>query len=232
MGLTQEAVVMYPGFQTGDIKMAHYAITYTNGAITKPSNDPEWMLLNGASLSTTTYPGLFSLFGYSYGGSGSSFHLPDLTNGRLPITKGLTNFITLGATGGEINHTLTTTEIASHTHSHNLSFAAAIHGHSIASVSLSQTDGNHSHTATNAGASGTVNASAGLTPYTVDVDGANNATSTGTAGAHTHTGSMTINPATSSITTNGGVSNNTGGGGSHNNMQPYIVIGGWLVKFG
>ena len=33
---------------------------------------------NGTSLSTTTYSSLFSVIGYTYGGSGSSFNLPDL----------------------------------------------------------------------------------------------------------------------------------------------------------
>lgn len=33
---------------------------------------------NGASLSTTTYAALFAVIGYTYGGSGASFNLPDL----------------------------------------------------------------------------------------------------------------------------------------------------------
>lgn len=38
-----------------------------------------WALANGASVSTTgTYAGLFAAIGYTYGGSGGSFNLPDL----------------------------------------------------------------------------------------------------------------------------------------------------------
>jgi hypothetical protein len=37
-----------------------------------------WMQCNGASLSTTTFSLLFSKIGYSYGGSGGTFRLPDL----------------------------------------------------------------------------------------------------------------------------------------------------------
>ena len=37
-----------------------------------------WLKANGASLSTTTYAALFSVIGYTFGGSGASFNLPDL----------------------------------------------------------------------------------------------------------------------------------------------------------
>jgi microcystin-dependent protein len=37
-----------------------------------------YLKANGASLSTTTYATLFAVIGYTYGGSGASFTLPDL----------------------------------------------------------------------------------------------------------------------------------------------------------
>jgi microcystin-dependent protein len=37
-----------------------------------------WVAANGASVSTTTYAALFAAIGYTYGGSGGSFNLPDL----------------------------------------------------------------------------------------------------------------------------------------------------------
>lgn len=37
-----------------------------------------WLAANGASVSTTTYASLFAAIGYTYGGSGGSFNLPDL----------------------------------------------------------------------------------------------------------------------------------------------------------
>ena len=46
-----------------------------------------YLLCNGASLSTTTYSALFAILGYTYGGSGASFSLPDL-QGRMPVGKG------------------------------------------------------------------------------------------------------------------------------------------------
>jgi hypothetical protein len=37
-----------------------------------------YLKANGSSLSTTTYATLFAVIGYTYGGSGASFNLPDL----------------------------------------------------------------------------------------------------------------------------------------------------------
>jgi microcystin-dependent protein len=42
-----------------------------------------WLKANGASVSTTTYAGLFASIGYTWGGSGGSFTLPDL-RGEFP----------------------------------------------------------------------------------------------------------------------------------------------------
>lgn len=37
----------------------------------------DYLEMNGASLSTTTYADLFAVIGYTYGGSGASFNIPD-----------------------------------------------------------------------------------------------------------------------------------------------------------
>lgn len=37
-----------------------------------------WLVCDGASLSTSTYANLFAVIGYTFGGSGGSFNLPDL----------------------------------------------------------------------------------------------------------------------------------------------------------
>lgn len=42
-----------------------------------------WLLCNGGSVSTTTYPDLFNVIGYTYGGTGSNFNVPNLTNKTL-----------------------------------------------------------------------------------------------------------------------------------------------------
>ena len=83
---------------------------------------------NGQSVSTTTYAALFAIIAYTYGGSGGSFNVPDLTD-RTIVSK--SNTKTLASTGGantvtatgnvsatnSANTTLTTNQIASHTHS-------------------------------------------------------------------------------------------------------------------
>ena len=70
-----------------------------------------WLLCNGQSLSTVTYPVLFAQMGYTFGGSGGSFNLPDLS-GRMPI--GATS--SLGVASGAKTVTLDTTTIPSHAH--------------------------------------------------------------------------------------------------------------------
>lgn len=46
-----------------------------------------WLLCDGTSYSTSLYPDLFSVLGYTYGGSSGNFNVPDL-RGRMPIGAG------------------------------------------------------------------------------------------------------------------------------------------------
>jgi hypothetical protein len=39
-----------------------------------------WILANGASLSTALHPELFAVIGYTYGGSGGNFNIPNMQN--------------------------------------------------------------------------------------------------------------------------------------------------------
>jgi len=87
----------------------------------------EWLLCHGQSLSTTTYSVLHAASAYTYGGSGSTFSVPDL-RGRVvsgqddmggTSANRLTSPIngdTLGAVGGTESHTLTTAEMPAHDH--------------------------------------------------------------------------------------------------------------------
>jgi microcystin-dependent protein len=78
-----------------------------------------WLICNGAIVSRTTYAGLFTAIGSSFGdGDGStSFGLPDL-RGRVPIGTGAGAGlnVTLGAMAGEAAHALSLAEIPSHNH--------------------------------------------------------------------------------------------------------------------
>ncbi|MCW5851460.1 MAG: phage tail protein [Anaerolineae bacterium] len=73
-----------------------------------------WALCNGQLLPINQNQGLFSLLGTTYGGDGRvNFGLPNL-QGRVPIHMGAGH--TLGERGGEQGHTLSISEIPTHTH--------------------------------------------------------------------------------------------------------------------
>jgi microcystin-dependent protein len=73
-----------------------------------------WALCNGQLLPINQNQALFSLLGTTFGGDGRvNFGLPDL-RGRVPIHTG--NGHTLGERGGEEAHTLSISEMPTHTH--------------------------------------------------------------------------------------------------------------------
>jgi microcystin-dependent protein len=73
-----------------------------------------WALCNGQLLPINQNQALFSLLGTTFGGDGRvNFALPDL-RGRVPIHVGSGH--TLGERGGEQAHTLSISEIPTHTH--------------------------------------------------------------------------------------------------------------------
>ena len=74
-----------------------------------------WAMCNGQLLPINQNQALFSLLGTTYGGDGRvNFALPNL-QGRTPIHTG--SGFTLGERGGEQAHTLTISELPTHTHS-------------------------------------------------------------------------------------------------------------------
>src|SRR6478752_7575141 len=73
-----------------------------------------WAFCNGQFLPINQNQALFSLLGTMYGGNGqTTFALPDL-RGRTPIHIG--NGHTQGEVGGQTAHTLTISEMPTHTH--------------------------------------------------------------------------------------------------------------------
>jgi microcystin-dependent protein len=77
-----------------------------------------WALCDGSPLLVANYQALFNAIGYSYGGSGSTFNLPNL-KGRVPVGRdsSQTEFDTLGETGGIKSTSLNSTHIPQHSHS-------------------------------------------------------------------------------------------------------------------
>jgi len=217
MALTHETTIIQPGYVVGDMKMVTYNITFTLHQLLAPETG--WLLLNGATITSGAYPILFARFGAT---------LPDLTDGKVPTPKGLGTLTTWAATGGEINHTLTTAELAAHAHSDNFT-ATELSPHShTGSGSTNAASGAHTHQYTSLLTAGGAGSGGGLSGDTPNVNNA----STSAANSHTHNATASINTASAgSITPTGGVSN-TGSGTAHNNMQPYLVMGGWLVRSG
>ena len=73
-----------------------------------------WAFCNGQFLPINQNQALFALLGTTYGGNGqTNFALPDL-RGRAPIHDG--NGHILGERAGAASHTLTTSQMPTHTH--------------------------------------------------------------------------------------------------------------------
>ena len=170
-----------------------------------------FLLCNGASLSTSSYVDLFNVLGYTYGGTGGTFNIPD-TRGRLLAgadnmggsAAGRLTGYSLAVTGGEQTHTLTTAELASHTHS----------------------DAGHAHTASDAGHThGPGSGSAFLVNGGTGAVGTGGATFAYGVPAVTASGNALISVASGTANIQ-----NTGGGGAHNNIQPTIAVN-HIIRF-
>jgi microcystin-dependent protein len=143
------------------------------GAPTPPSG---WLKCDGSPLSTTAQPNLFAIIGYNYGGSGTTFNLPNL-QGRFALGASTAYPQTpTAATGGEVNHTLLLAEMAVHNHTavqndhyHNLqnngshTHGLGDHQHGIpASGDHTHSDSGHAHSySTAVGAGGNLQSGSG-----------------------------------------------------------------------
>ena len=99
-------------------------ITFFTGS-TPPTG---WLWCDGSSYDTTLYYSLFGFLGYTYGGSGSTFNVPNCF-GKVPYgadNTGVltTTYSTTVSSGG--NKTLSVNQLATHNHSITISptFAA------------------------------------------------------------------------------------------------------------
>jgi len=98
--------------KTGE-RLSQSGMMSAYGGSTAPAG---WLLCDGSSYSRTLYPQLFAIIGTTYGSvDGTHFNVPNM-QGQVPAGIGGTLGLTLGQEFGEVNHTLTVTEMPSHTH--------------------------------------------------------------------------------------------------------------------
>src|SRR5690349_20930418 len=100
-----------------------------------------WLECDGTSYATATYPTLFFAIGYTWGGAGANFNVPDLRR-RACVGRGGTGTGTLGNAignvGGEETHVQTVSELAAH-------------GHSVTDPGHNHTQNSHTHTVNDPG---------------------------------------------------------------------------------
>lgn len=87
---------------------------------------PGTLLCDGSSKDKDAFPELFAAIGYTYGGSGSSFKLPD-ARGRCLI--GASNSYALGSKGGAAEVTLTAAQMPAHKHTCTVAITGGAHTH-------------------------------------------------------------------------------------------------------
>lgn len=194
---------------------------------TAPDN---WMLCDGSAISRTTYSDLFDIIGTTYGvGDGSStFNIPNL-KGKVVVGRdsGQTEFDVLAETGGAKTHTLSTSEIPSHTHG-------------VTGVTVATQSANHTHTFSDTSSSDahthTIGADqdvpSGSANYSVHRGSGSGGfqSNASTSDSHSHTVSGTTGNQSASHTHSlSGSTDSAGTGGSHNNLQPYIVLN-FIIK--
>jgi len=86
-----------------------------------------WLLCDGASVATATYPDLHTAIGYVYGGAGANFNLPNLVDRFVRGQSTQT-----AATGGADSLTLSTAQMPTHTHTATPSVTDPGHNHDTA----------------------------------------------------------------------------------------------------
>jgi len=213
-----------------------------------------YLLCNGASFSSVTYPDLAAVVLDTYEAhSGTTYYVPNLKT-RVPVgvETGSGTFATLGATGGAETHTLTTAQLASHSHA-NPTVTASASGTAVTVTGGAHvhglTDNRHAHAplspstvfATQQGGGNGVAIATASGGFTQSNSPANTATAvTGiamTSGTlHTHGTTVTqpnitttVGAVTVSGVTTGSNVGSAGSGAAHNNLQPYIVLS-YIIK--
>jgi microcystin-dependent protein len=79
-----------------------------------------FLVCNGDSYLTATYPNLFAAIGYAWGGSGANFKVPNLSRTVTMGSGGVGSAVignVVGNTGGQETHLMAANELVAHSHS-------------------------------------------------------------------------------------------------------------------
>lgn len=126
----------------------------------------KWLTCEGQSIAVASYPALFALIGYNFGGSGTHFNLPDLQQKFIAGYDGggPSDYQTIGQGAGANSVTLTSAQSGLVAHSHTAAFsgtALPAHSHGIwadpndgadsGAIDLTNDDGSAYYDGANAG---------------------------------------------------------------------------------
>lgn len=180
-----------------------------------------WLLCHGQSLNATSnpqYADLWGVLGTTYGGSGiTAFNLPDLRGrsvaGKDDMGGSAANRITnaasgitgtsLGANGGAQTHTMSSTEMPSHTHTQNA------HTHRVYTSNRIDTNA--------------------IGFYYNSADGWGFGSPGGSGGSAYYVTRDRQDAGAQLIENSTPTNQNTGGGGAHQNMPPTIILN-YIIK--
>lgn len=197
-----------------------------------PNDHMGWLLCDGRTVNVAVFRFLFNVIGYSYGGSGTTFDLPDPA-GRIPVVTGTgtdsnlsTLTVSLGAEIGEYVHQLSILEMPSH--NHGVAGGGQISSNnstSMVGTNITLTDPQHHHTGTTDSAGWSASA---VSIFPGTDAGADN------AGSHTHTFTTNLNSTGMILVdpTHSHSINPAGGDKAHNNVQPMTGMGNMFIYCG
>ena len=174
-----------------------------------------WLNCNGRALDKTTYNLLCQVIGYTFGGSGASFNLPDFQGrvqgsvGTIVETCGTTAFAP-GTKTGEVKHKLTIAEMPAHNHN-NLAGTPGATNPALSGTTSAYEHNHGGETGPAGSAAESENVFGGLTAVV--------------AGSGTHTHTIAIDTHSHTIASNGGDE-------CHNNMQPTLFYGNTFIYSG
>lgn len=202
-----------------------------------------WLLCDGRPLNVNDFRQLFAVIGYSFGGSGSTFNLPD-PMGRVPgfvgQSSGGGNTWIMGDVSGEETHTLTIAEMPAHNHGTDAS-------NNVVGNGLTGLSGEHTHGITDPGHIHNISDPTHAHQYATYVNndrgyiaGTDNDNVLGgnqVINTSSNATGITINSNTTGITINSNGNHQhtiktQGGSQPHNNMQPTIFLGNLFVYAG